>query len=141
MSREIVSHDNQICGNTFFLSSRRGRACEATAGCESFGSSTLKSVTAATAAIQKDMAFGASTAEGVRRFDPRAFATATAHGKATHLYWAKIAVSADFLENEARKGRPSREQPSFEHPSLGEKGRFCPHSGPHRAVLPCSVLR
>ena len=47
------------------------------AGCASFVSSTLKSLTAATEAIQIDMAFGASIADEIRRADLQAFATAT----------------------------------------------------------------
>ena len=55
------------------------------AGCASFVSSTLKSLTAATDAIQIDMAFGASIADEVRRADLQAFATATGQGRASQI--------------------------------------------------------
>ena len=51
--------------------------CEAEAGCASFSSSILKSFTAATASIQKDLTLGAGVADGNQRSDSHPFGTAS----------------------------------------------------------------
>ena len=55
------------------------RPCEAAAACDSFSSSTLKSLTAATALPDGTLTFGGRMAGGGERCDLRALDTATAH--------------------------------------------------------------
>ena len=60
-------------------------AREAEAGCDSFSASTLKSLTDATAAIRMDLTFVGRMAGAGKRFDLRAFGTATAHDDRSDL--------------------------------------------------------
>ena len=69
------------------------------AGCDSFSASTLKSLTEATAAIRMDLTFGGRMAGAGKRFDLRAFGTATAYTDRSDLYWAKNRVSVYIIEN------------------------------------------
>ena len=61
------------------------RPCEAVAACDSFGSSTLKSLSVATASILMDLAFDAGVMGSGKRFESRALDTAIAHDYRTDL--------------------------------------------------------
>ena len=99
------------------------RPCEAAAACDSFSSSTLKSLTAATALPDGTLTFGGRMAGAGKRFDLRAFGTATAHNDRSDLYWAKIRVTVYIIENWERGRRKSRGEAPFERGrSRGSRG-------------------